>query len=926
MGAELLTPLLPFTRKDRALGESNLQRARRRERALIEEFGRRSPHIPLVQQRTGEDDSALGTAGFADLEVRPRRLFPTESAAVTYVELEFRYVTSRDVSFRLNLGRTRLFARIEDPLYIDRRRHTVEAVRGDDALREAYFRKIYGLMQAQSDCNRDLGAWWRDFFLPDAGGSDRDLLSAIQYFDHNLVTGARLSDSGRSAFQAAMQDFHPLDQLPRRGPFSLRLSVRPHRHDDGSHSQSATSVFVGNARGIPFRAENGRVRFIAPGNAFERRFREHVDSTARARLTDLARSSWRRNAEERIWGGPGECEAYFHNHDSFVMKGLSWRVERGADGAPRVMGSHRNVAVYRNEGHRLVVKAVPFETVGDLVRLIQAHQYVHGVQAPALLAQACAHPELAEEILSTVTSPLSSVRHADCRDPSSARKALGEDWSALFRRNLGPLLHRVTVDFEHKLMLTVLDWNAGGMLSDVDARQRLIEDCPLSHRLRMAANLFRNGHEMLADDVTHTDLKPENMLNLPGGAYRAQQRARVDGWPILDPLEIDDLQRGERAIEGDFSGIHFGREGAIDNLPRGEGLPTSIHYSNWKFTSLGLSDGSMPMALKGRAITMPPIDTLLLEQDIANRGTTAWEIVYGSLVDCVPPHEEARRMKAHRAARERITGPLERVIRLKRQGREDPAIRRELRDALRTCDSRLLDVASLRSETIEHKRCITPLLQGASDNSAGQAVWLDTRIVEMLDHLACDFRRRAVNKAQVTKLYRTAEALFRAEARRLEHADHRTAVTRRLRMVAYMQARGLRFNPDCGLLGLERLPERLEQAAELVDRLPDPRLALSEFSRTWRHAQQWDGGMAQTLEHLEAAVGDAAERPDEAARKALAEFIRSAVMKEHETRCRLESRAEEEKMRPPFLGLFERRRIRVYRMNGKFRFSHIVDP
>ncbi|MDZ7789279.1 MAG: hypothetical protein U5L08_02050 [Xanthomonadales bacterium] len=926
MSADLLTPLFSFTRKDRELGESDLQRARRRERALIEEFARRAPHIPLVQQRTGEDDSALGTAGFADLEARPRRIFPTDNVAVTYVELAFRYVTSRDVAYRLNLGRTRLFARIEDPLYLNRRRHTVEAVRGDDALREAYFRRIYGLMQAQSDCNRDLGAWWRDFFLPDSGGSDCDLLSAIQYFDHNLLTGSRLPDSGRRAFQSAMQDFHPGEQLPRRGAFALRLSVRPHRHDDGSHSQSVTNVFVGNSRGIPFRADNGRVRFLAPGNAFERRFREHVDSTARDRLADLARSSWRRNAEERIWGGPGECEAYFHNHDSFVMKGLTWRVERCANGAPRVMGSHRNVAVYGNEGHRLVVKAVPFETAGDLVRLIQAHQYVHGVQAPALLAQACAHPELAEEILSTATSPLSSVRHVGPGDPSSARKALGEDWSALFRRNLGPLLHRVTVDFEHKLMLTVLDWNAGGMLSDIDARKRLIEECSLSHRLRMAANLFRNGHQMLADDVTHTDLKPENMLNLTGGAFRAQQRARSGGWPMLDPLEIDDLQRGERAIEGDFSGIHFGREGAVDNLPRGEGLPTSIQYSNWKFTSLGLREGSMPMVLKGREATMPPIDTLLLEQDIANRGTTAWEIVYGSLVDCIPPAEAARREASHQAARERVTGPLERVIRLKRQGREDPAIRRELRDALRTCDSRLLDVASLRSETIEHKRRITPLLQSARDNSAGQAVWLDTRIIEMLDHLACDFRRRDVNKLQVAKLYRTAEALFRAEARRLEHADRRTAVTRRLRMVAYMQARGLHFNPDCGLLGLERLPEQLEQATELVDRLPDPRLALSEFGETWRHVKQWDGGIARVLEHLEAAVGEVADRPDDAARKALGEFIRSAVLKEHQTRSRLESRAEEEKMRPPFLGLFERRRVRVYRQDGQLRFSHTVGP
>src|SRR5699024_11314182 len=124
----------------------------------------------------------------------------------------------------------------------------------------------------------------------------------------------------------------------------------------------------------------------AAGGTVERPFRAFVESRSAERLNSLERRSWRKNAEERIWGGPGECEAWFHNHESFVMKGLEWSLERDSNDAPRVVGSHRNVAVYRSGSHRVAVKAVPFESAGDLVRLAQAHQYVHGVQVPALMA------------------------------------------------------------------------------------------------------------------------------------------------------------------------------------------------------------------------------------------------------------------------------------------------------------------------------------------------------------------------------------------------------------------------------------------------------------------------------------------------------------------------------------------------------------
>src|SRR5699024_4586619 len=109
---------------------------------------------------------------------------------------------------------------------------------------------------------------------------------------------------------------------PEEGPISLRLSVRPHRQEDGSHSQSITHVLVGNSRGPALRTASGKVTFAAAGGNVERHFRAFVESRSAERLNSLERRSWRKNAEERIWGGPGECEAWFHNHESFVMKGL----------------------------------------------------------------------------------------------------------------------------------------------------------------------------------------------------------------------------------------------------------------------------------------------------------------------------------------------------------------------------------------------------------------------------------------------------------------------------------------------------------------------------------------------------------------------------------------------------------------------------
>src|SRR5699024_3806716 len=121
--------------------------------------------------------------------------------------------------------------------------------------------------------------------------------------------------------------------------------------------------------------------------------------------------------------------------------------------------------------HRTAVKAVPFESVGDLVRLLQAHQYVHGVQAPALVAQARAHPALATEILEAATSPASHREWSNPASDESAGSLFETNWSDSFSRNIGPLLHRVTIDYEHKLLLAVLDWSAEGMLSDFRARK-----------------------------------------------------------------------------------------------------------------------------------------------------------------------------------------------------------------------------------------------------------------------------------------------------------------------------------------------------------------------------------------------------------------------------------------------------------------------
>src|SRR5699024_105056 len=145
--ANPLERLLSRSPQDWELSAAALHRQLRRERALVEEFASRVPPIPLVQHRTGQDDSALGTAAFADLEARPRRIFPTDDPAVTYVELTFRYASAEgDTAHELNLGHTRLYARIEDPLYLEGRGHTVEQVRDSERLRSAYFRRVFALM------------------------------------------------------------------------------------------------------------------------------------------------------------------------------------------------------------------------------------------------------------------------------------------------------------------------------------------------------------------------------------------------------------------------------------------------------------------------------------------------------------------------------------------------------------------------------------------------------------------------------------------------------------------------------------------------------------------------------------------------------------------------------------------------------------
>ena len=924
MSLHLLTGLFPSAGKDRALTGSALQRVRRKECALVDEFSRRVPHIPLVQHRTGQDDSALSTACFADFEVRPRKLFPTQSPAVTYVELDYRFTAPSGVIFQVNLGKTRLYARIEDPLYLEKRHHSVEQVRASDSLRDAYFRRVFALLKAQSDCSSALGGWMRDFFLSEAGVVEQDYLATIQNFDHNITAPPRPSETGRTRFRSALQGIDFSAQAVAPGPLSLRMTVRPHVQNDGSYAQSVTTVFLGTARGLAFRKPSGKLAFVAPGNAFEKRFQSFVKARASERMTSLTRSSWRRNAEERIWGGPGECEAWFHNYDTFVMKGLEWTLERRPDRRPHVLGTHRNVAAFRSGRHKVAVKAVPFESVGDLVRLIQAHQYVHGVQAPALLAQARAHPELAAEILTAAAGLLSSRDNTVLEDRCPTEALLDRDWSGLFRRNIGPLLHQVTIDYEHKLMLTVLDWSDEGMLSDFHARKRLVEQCSLSHRLRLAANLFGNGQQMLDDDVTHTDLKPENILNQPGPAFHAQVKAREQGWDSLTEDETRSLVAGEPALESDFSGIHFGREGAVDNLPRGEGMPTSIRYSSWKFTSLGLGEGTHPTVLRHQNGKLPRIDALLLEQDIANRGTTAWEIVYGSLVDCIPPAQEAQRIEARQVALKRVAAQLEQAIRFKRKGCADRDVMQGLEIALQQCDNRLLNVVSLRSETIDGKQRITPLFQHSRDNREGLTVWLDPRVIDMLDHLTSDFRRKNVTRLQVAKLYRTAEMLLRAEASRLERADRQTARNRRHKMVTYMQARGLHFNPDCGLMGLEELPRQLQGFANLVARIPDARSTLREFSTTWSTLRQRGASVLEALTALHNDA-DAPEQNHCKNRAALGELVRSALLREHESLVRLESRVDEDRLQPPFLGLFERRRPRLYRDRDELRFSYRLD-
>lgn len=920
-----LARLLPGSRRDRKLDDVALEKLLKREQAIIEEFASRTPHIPLIQYRSGQDDSALGSAGFADFEARPHRLIRSDNPAVAYVELRLRYQSGDGSMYEANLGRRRLYARIEDTLYLRKRSHSIEHIRTQINLRDAYFGKMFTLLNAQSESNRALGAWMGEFLLPESSCNDRDFLAVIQNFNHNINVTRHRPTIEREHFQSAIRNFDFKSQTPAEGPVALRMSVRPHPQPDGSHTQSVTTVLLGTARGIAFRKNNGKLIYLQPGNAFEKRLSAFMKKAAEKKLVWIGKNSYRKTAEERIWGAQGECAAYFHNHDRFVMKGLEWTLERNAHGEPKVMGTHRNVVAYCSGQRRVAVKAVPFESVGDLVRLIQAHQYVHGVQAPALLAQARAHPLISQEILTTATSLLSTHDNTSFHDAQETWKLLDKDTTGLFKRNLGPLLHQVTVDYEHKMLLAVLDWSEDGMLSDFKAQKRLLEDCSLSHRLRMAANLLRNGHQLLEDDVTHTDLKPENILNLPGAAFRAQRKARQKGWQHLTKHELDALQAGEAIVEGDFSGIHIGREGGVDNVVPGEGLPTSIHYSSWKFTSLGLSEGTQPSVLRQQGGQLPRINTLVLEQDVANRGATAWEIVYGSLADCVPPDEEQRRIQARRVAEERVGKFLDQAIGLKRSGKEDPEVTRMLDIAIQQCDRRLVDLVSLRSETIDRKERITPLFQHARDNRHGLTVWLDPRVIDMLDHMACDFRRSDISRHHVAKLYRTAEAMLRAEASRLESADLQSAGIRRLKMVTYMNSRKLHFNPDCGLLGLPELPGKLHQIKELVRDIPDPRRALCEFAASWENAQRWGSTALDALIELRDAQQGTSADPGDKGREELRELVCSALLRQHNAQGQLESRGGESRIRPPFLGLFERRRPMVCCQDDEVSLTHRLD-
>src|SRR5699024_8796630 len=155
-----------------------------------------------------------------------------------------------------------------------------------------------------------------------------------------------------------------------------------------------------------------------------------------------------------------------------------------------------------------------------------------------------------------------------------------------------------------------------------------------------------------------------------------------------------------------------------------------------------------------------------------------------------------------------------------------------------------------------------PLFQHPRDNRNGLAAWLDPRVIDMLDHLVCDFRRRRISRHQVAKLYRTAETLLRAEATRLENADRRTANSRRQRMVMYMHANRLHFNPDCGLLGLAELPRQLDLFADLVERLPDPRRALAEFTTTWANLRLWGASVLDALDELRSSGQASAQAGD----------------------------------------------------------------